>query len=77
MPRSTVLAISQQAVGRAKKLQRSCPLTPGFKWGRPTLRWHKTGDFMLVFTEAAVTNSLDPRDAYYRVYRQSGRLGWF
>ena len=29
---------------------------------------------MLVFTEAAVTNSLDPRDAYYRVYRQA--TGW-
>jgi subtilisin-like proprotein convertase family protein len=45
------------------------PADPGIDQNSIDVAMAQNGDFMLVFNESAVS-SLDPTDAYYRVYRQ-------
>ena len=57
-----------------EEIAEDLPSDPGIAYYSIAVSMAQNGDFMLVFHEEAVTNSLDPRDAYYRVYRQE--TGW-
>ncbi len=57
-----------------EEIAEDLPSDPGIAYYSIDVSMAQNGDFMLVFHEEAATNSPDPRDAYYRVYRQE--TGW-